>query len=84
MFSPTITTSFAGPLSVMGAVAIAAAIAMAVAFFSAQNNRRRSSDYGYARSYDLNRYSNFNNYWDVAAANKVVPFIESWTEEYGR
>ena len=84
MFSPTITTSFAGPLSVLGAVTIAASIAMAVAFFSAQNNRRRSSDYGYARSYDLNGYSNFN-YGDVAAtANRVVPFIESWTQEYGR
>ena len=83
MFSPTITTSFAGPLSVLGAVTIAASIAMAVAFFSAQNNRRRSSNYGYARSYDLNGYSNYN-YGDVAAANKVVPYIESWTQEYER
>ena len=84
MFSPTITTSFAGPLSFMGAFTIAAAIIMAVAFFSAQNNRRWSSDYGYARSYDLNGYSNFNNYGEVAAANKVAPFLESWTQEYGR
>ena len=84
MFSPTITTSFAGPLSFMGAFTIAAAIIMAVAFFSAQNNRRWSSDYGYARSYDLNGYGNFNNYGEVAAANKVAPFLESWTQEYGR
>ena len=39
VFPPLITTSFAGPLSVMGAVTIAASIAMAVAYFSAQNNR---------------------------------------------
>ena len=68
----------------MGAFTIAAAIIMAVAFFSAQNNRRWSSDYGYARSYDLNGYSSFNNYGEVAAANKVAPFLESWTQEYGR
>ena len=85
MFPPLITQSFAGPLSVLGAIAIVASIAMAAAFFNAQNNRRRSSsDYGYARSddYVLNGYN--YNYGDVAAAaSKVVPYLEYAAQEYG-
>ena len=77
--------AIAGPLSALGAVTIAAAavIVIAIFFFSTQNNRLRSSDLGYARIYELNGYSNYN-YGDIAAiGNKVVPFRESWTEEYG-
>ena len=77
--------AIAGPLSVMGAVTIAAAaaIVIAIVFFNAHNNRLRSSDLGYARIYELNGYSNYN-YGDLAATgNKVFPFRESWTKEYG-
>ena len=84
VFPPLVTQSFAGPLSLMGAVAIVASILMAAAFFNAQNNRRRSSfDYGYARSdnYVLNGY----NYGDVAAAaSKIVPYLESAGQVYKR
>ena len=82
VFPPLVTQSFAGPLSLMGAVAIVASILMAAAFFTAQNNRRQSSfDYGYARSDDfiLNGY----NYGDVAAS-KIVPYLESAGQVYKR
>ena len=44
--------------------------------------RRRSSHDGFARRYDLNGYSDYN-YRDAAyGLNKVVPYIDSWTQEY--
>ena len=50
-------------------------------YFSAQNNRRRSSHYGYAaRSDDLNGYGDYN-YRDL---DRVVPYIDSWAQEYER
>ena len=79
VFPPLVTQSFAGPLSLMGAVAIVASILMAAAFFNAQNKRRRSSfDYSYARSdYVLNGY-NYRD--DAAATSKIVPHSGSATQ----
>lgn len=75
MFPPLITTSMADPLSILGVAVTAIGVAMAMSYMAA-SNRRRSSNYGYARSddYVLNGHN--------TGLGFVPAYLESASETY--
>ena len=72
--APTITTSFSGPLSLMGALLMLVSIAMAGAYFTATNNnlQRRS----FATTY--NTPGDGYDYY----RSKIVPLLQRAEEKY--
>ena len=74
MPAPTITTSFSGPLSVMGALLMLVSIAMAAAYFTATNNNLQQRSFATTYNTPGDGYEYYSS--------KIVPLLHRAQEKY--
>ena len=72
--APTITTSFSGPLSVMGALLVLVSIAMAGAYFTATNNNLQQRSFATTYNTPGDGYDYYSS--------KIVPLLQRAEEKY--
>ena len=72
--APTITTSFSGPLSLMGALLMLVSITMAAAYFTSTNNNLQQRSF--ATTYNA-RGDGYDYY-----SSKIVPLLHRAEEKY--